>query len=65
MSTLLRRAADAIDADESFRIMVKGERFTVPHDAQLSVEHESDDDGNQELELQFKWKAHPSWASSD
>lgn len=58
-AALLRRAADALDADKSFRVMVKGKRLTVPEDAQLSVEHESDGDGNHELELQFRWKARP------
>ena len=50
----LRRAADAIEAGESFRIQVVNKRFTVPAHAELSIEHEVEDDTN-ELELQFRW----------
>lgn len=52
----LRRIADALEKDESFRIQVAGERLTVPADAQLSVEHEREE-GVQEVELQFRWEA--------
>ena len=52
----LRRIADALEKEESFRIQVAGERLTVPADAQLSVEHERED-GVQEIELQFRWEA--------
>jgi amphi-Trp domain-containing protein len=57
-AALLRRAADAIDADKGFKVMVRGKRFTVPEDAQLSVEHEVDGDGRHELEFQFTWKSY-------
>lgn len=50
----LRRIADAVEAGTSFRIQVEGERFTVPADAEWSIEHERED-GENELELQFKW----------
>jgi amphi-Trp domain-containing protein len=50
----LRRIADAVEADESFRIQVAGQRFTVPADAHLSIEHEADE-SEEELELQLKW----------
>ncbi len=50
----LRRIADALEKGESFRIQVAGERLTIPADAQLSVEHERDDE-EQEVELQFRW----------
>jgi len=52
----LRRIADAVEADEDFRIQVAGTRFVVPKDASLSVEHEAED-GDEELELQLKWKS--------
>lgn len=55
----LRRAADAIEKGEAFRIQVAGERFTVPADAELLVEHEREEDGDSvvsEVELQFRWK---------
>ena len=50
----LRRAADAIEAGESFHIQVVNKRFTVPANADLSIEHEAED-GSNELELQFRW----------
>lgn len=52
----LRRIADAVEAGTSFRIQVEGERFTVPADAEWSIEHERED-GEDELELQFKWNS--------
>jgi len=52
----LRRAADAIEAGESFRIQVVNKRFTVPAGAELSVEHEAED-GENELEFQLRWKS--------
>ena len=50
----LRRLADALEGGESFRIQVVDKRFTVPADAQLSIEHEAED-GAEELEFQLKW----------
>jgi amphi-Trp domain-containing protein len=51
----LRRLADALDAGQPFTIQVASERFTVPADAEMSVEHERGDDG-EELELQLRWR---------
>ena len=50
----LRRIADSLEQDASFRIQVRGLRFTVPKTAELSIEHEAED-GEEELELQLKW----------
>ena len=50
----LRRLADALESGERFRIQVAGERFRVPRDAELSVEHERSDD-MEEVELQMRW----------
>ncbi len=50
----LRRVADALEAGEPWRIQVANQRFTVPVDATLSIEHEVSD-GAEELELQLKW----------
>jgi|ETNmetMinimDraft_26_1059896.scaffolds.fasta_scaffold223750_2 amphi-Trp domain-containing protein len=50
----LRRVADALEAGESVRIQVVNKRFTVPADAELSIEHEAED-GDEELEFQLKW----------
>jgi amphi-Trp domain-containing protein len=51
----LRRLADALEGGTSFRIQIAGERFRVPRDAELSVEHERGDD-EEEVELQLRWK---------
>ena len=50
----LRRLADAVEKRRSFTIQVAGKRFTVPADAEVSVEHEKTS-GHEELELQVKW----------
>jgi len=52
----LRRAADAIEAGESFRIQVLNKRFTVPVSAEFSIEHEVED-SDHELEFQMKWSS--------
>jgi amphi-Trp domain-containing protein len=51
----LRRLADALEKEQPFTIQVANERFTVPTDAEMSVEHERGEDG-EELELQLRWK---------
>lgn len=51
----LRRLADALESDKPFRIQVAGERFTVPRNAEISVEHEREGDV-EEVEFQLKWK---------
>jgi amphi-Trp domain-containing protein len=50
----LRRIADAIEQNEPFRIQVAEQRFNVPADAELSIEHEVQGE-QQELELQLRW----------
>jgi amphi-Trp domain-containing protein len=50
----LRRLADALERDESFRIQIAGERFRVPKHAVFSVEHEREGD-EEEVEFQFTW----------
>ena len=54
----LRRLADALEADKSFRIQLGGVRIRVPARAQFSIEHERDDD-EEEIEFQFKWSLDP------
>jgi amphi-Trp domain-containing protein len=54
----LRRLADALERREPFRIQVGSVRFTVPQDAELSIEHEVEA-GAEELELQLRWSASP------
>lgn len=51
----LRRLADAIERGEPFSIQVQGERLRVPHDAEVSVEHERAA-GVEELEFQLRWR---------
>jgi amphi-Trp domain-containing protein len=51
----LRRLADAIENGEPFTIQVANHRFTVPADAEISVEHEKTED-EEELEFQLRWK---------
>lgn len=51
----LRRLADELEKGGSFRIQIAGERITIPADCELSFEHERED-GEEEVELQFKWK---------
>jgi amphi-Trp domain-containing protein len=50
----LRRVADAVERCESFRIQVAERRFTVPAEAELSIEHEVSGE-LEELELQLRW----------
>jgi amphi-Trp domain-containing protein len=52
---LLRRVADTLEQGEPLRIQVGGVRLAVPSDAELSVEHEADDDAH-EIELQMRWR---------
>lgn len=51
----LRRLADALEKQEPFTIQVAGERMTIPAGADISIEHERSDDG-EELEFQLKWQ---------
>lgn len=52
--SLLRRVADSVEQAEAIRIQVAGHRFTIPADAEVSVEHEVSE-GAHELEMQLKW----------
>jgi amphi-Trp domain-containing protein len=54
----LRRLADALEEDTSFRIQVAGVRIRVPERAQFSIEHELGDD-EEEIEFQLKWPVDP------
>lgn len=50
----LRRLANAVESGKRFRIQIAGERFRVPRNAEMSVEHEREE-GQEELEFQLKW----------
>lgn len=54
----LRRLADALEKGEAFRIQVASKRFTIPADAQLSIEHEASG-REEEVELQLRWRTGP------
>ena len=54
----LRRLADALEQDTSFRIQVGGVRIRVPVRAQFSIEHELGED-EEEIEFQLKWTVDP------
>jgi amphi-Trp domain-containing protein len=51
----LRRLEDCLESGTNFEIQVAGERIYVPARAEFSIEHERND-GEEELEFQFKWK---------
>jgi len=50
----LRRLADAVEQGKSFTIQVAGQRVRVPASAEISIEHERGEDG-EELEFQLVW----------
>jgi amphi-Trp domain-containing protein len=50
----LRRLADALEGEKSFRIQIAGERIRVPQRARMSIEHERGDD-HEEIEFQLTW----------
>ncbi len=51
----LERLIEALRDGKSYQIQVDNEKITVPADAEFSIEHERQD-GEQELEFQFRWK---------
>ena len=51
----LRRLADALETGRRFSIQIAGRRLSVPADATINIEYESDDD-EEEIEFQVKWK---------
>ena len=51
----LRRLADALENEKTFRIQVAGERVYVPQRAIINIEHERGKKV-EEIEFQMKWK---------
>ena len=51
----LRRLADTIENEETFKIQIAGERIYVPVRAIYNIEHERSGDG-EEIEFQIKWQ---------
>ena len=60
----LRRLADALEGEKSFRIQIAGERIRVPRRARLSIEHERGDD-HEEIEFQLTWSPEGSEDDED
>ena len=50
----LRRLADCLEQGKHFRIQVVGERILIPHTADVSIEHERNESG-EEIEFLLKW----------
>ena len=50
----LRRLADSLEKENTFRIQVAGERVRVPARAEFSIEHERGD-AEEEIEFQLRW----------
>jgi len=51
----LRRLAEALEAGESFRIQIAGERIYVPPYATVEFEYARDGEA-EEVEIEVKWK---------
>jgi len=52
----LRRLADALEQDKTFEIQIAGERIYVPPFAAVEFEYERAADGEEEMEIEIKWK---------
>ncbi len=52
----LRRLADALEQDKTFEIQIGGERVYVPPFATVEFEYERSADGEEEMEIEIKWK---------
>ena len=50
----LERLVECMKTGKPYEIQVAGERIYVPVSATFSIEHERED-GEEELEFQFKW----------
>ena len=50
----LRRIADAIEANKSFRIQVGGNRLRIPTDGKIEIEMHNEG-GKGEIEIEIKW----------
>ena len=51
----LRRIADAIEAGESFRLQVGGNRLTIPSNCEIEIEMQTEGDSAGEIEIEIKW----------
>ncbi len=52
----LRRLADALEQDKTFEIQIAGERIYVPPFATVEFEYERGEDGEEQMEIEIKWK---------
>jgi amphi-Trp domain-containing protein len=52
----LRRLADALEQEKTFEIQIAGERIYVPPYAVIEFEYERAETGEEEIEIEIKWK---------
>jgi amphi-Trp domain-containing protein len=52
----LRRLADALEEEKTFEIQIAGERIYVPPYATIEFEYERTEEGEEEVEIEIKWK---------
>ena len=52
----LRRLADALEQGIPFEIQIAGERIYVPPHAIVEFEYNRGESGEQEMEIEVKWK---------
>jgi len=52
----LRRLADALEQEKTFEIQIAGERIYVPPYARIEFEYQRGEDGEEEIEIEVKWK---------
>jgi amphi-Trp domain-containing protein len=52
----LRRLADALEQGIPFEIQIAGERIYVPPHAVVEFEYNRGEGGEQEMEIEVKWK---------
>ena len=52
----LRRLADALEEEKTFEIQIAGERIYIPPYATIEFEYERTEEGEEEVEIEIKWK---------
>ena len=52
----LRRLADALEQNKTFEIQIDNHRIYVPPTAEIEFEYQKSDDGDEEVEIEIKWK---------
>jgi amphi-Trp domain-containing protein len=52
----LRRLADALEQEKTFEIQIAGKRIYIPPFATIEFEYERNEEGEEEVEIEIKWK---------